>query len=280
MSKGIISASEMERYGYCPLSWWLGRSGVEAEGSEVDSGLAKHREIGDSLRTLLFEESRSRETSSTLLAVVGYITLLVLVALFILWRVGTFEGNIVLIVSLISMLAAAYLLYRLLQSTERIDQLRDDYRLGDGDIEAPDGLSDRSPILKSEKHNLAGRPDYILHEDGIRLPVEVKTGRRPSAPVFSHVLQTGAYCLLIEEATGTPPPEGQLRYGLESEPHTVEWEPKLKAIVLEKLGEMNDALAGRSEVHRNHNRPGKCRNCSRRQGCPERLDRPPAGDNT
>ncbi|MEC8869338.1 MAG: hypothetical protein VX511_01775, partial [Candidatus Thermoplasmatota archaeon] len=95
MSKGIISASEMERYGYCPLSWWLGRSGVEAEGSEVDSGLAKHREIGDSLRTLLFEESRSRETSSTLLAVVGYITLLVLVALFILWRVGTFEGNIV-----------------------------------------------------------------------------------------------------------------------------------------------------------------------------------------
>lgn len=280
MSKEIISASEMERYGYCPLSWWLGRSGVEAKGSEVESGLAKHREIGDSLRTLLFEESRSRETSSTLLAVVGYITLLVLAALFILWQGDVFEGNIVLIVSLVCMLAATYLLYRLLQSTERIDQLRDDYRLGEGDIEAPDGLSDHSPVLKSEKHNLAGRPDYILHEDGARLPVEVKTGRRPQAPFFSHVLQTGAYCLLVEEAGGTPPPGGQLRYGLDSEPHFVAWEPKLRSIVLEKLGEMNDALAGRSEVHRNHNRPGKCRNCSRRQGCPERLDRPPAGDNT
>ena len=161
-----------------------------------------------------------------------------------------------------------------------MDQLRDDYRLGEGDIEAPDGLSDRSPVLKSEKHNLAGRPDYILHEDGARLPVEVKTGRRPQAPFFSHVLQTGAYCLLVEEAGGTPPPGGQLRYGLDSEPHFVAWEPKLRSIVLEKLGEMNDALAGRSEVHRNHNRPGKCRNCSRRQGCPERLDRPPAGGNT
>ena len=280
MSKEIISASEMERYGYCPLSWWLGRSGVEAEGSEVDSGLAKHREIGDSLRTLLFEESRSRETSSTLLAVVGYITLLVLAALFILWQGDAFGGHIVLIVSLVCMLAATYLLYRLLQSTERIDQLRDDYRLGEGDIEAPDGLSDRSPVLKSEKHNLAGRPDYILHEDGARLPVEVKTGRRPQAPFFSHVLQTGAYCLLVEEAGGTPPPGGQLRYGLDSEPHFIAWEPKLRSIVLDKLGEMNDALTGRSEVHRNHNRPGKCRNCSRRQGCPERLDRPPAGDNT
>ena len=79
---------------------------------------------------------------------------------------------------------------------------------------------------------------------------------------------------------GKAPPGGQLRYGLDSEPHTVVWEPKLKAIVLEKLEEMNDALAGRIEVHRNHNRPGKCRNCSRRKGCPERLDRPPAGDNT
>ena len=57
MSKGIISASEMDRYGYCPLSWWLGRSGVEAEGSEVDSGLVKHREIGDSLRTCLLYTS-------------------------------------------------------------------------------------------------------------------------------------------------------------------------------------------------------------------------------
>jgi len=60
MSKKVISASEMERYGYCPLSWWLGRTGVDAEGSEVTSGLEKHQEIGDSLKTLLHEEHKSR----------------------------------------------------------------------------------------------------------------------------------------------------------------------------------------------------------------------------
>ena len=280
MSKEVISASEMERYGYCPLSWWLGRTGVDAEGSEVASGLEKHQEIGASLKMLLHEEHKSRETSSTLLAVVLYIGILVLAALFILWRIGPNEGNIIIIVSLFFMLGASFLLYRLLQSTERVDKLRDDYKLGEGEIEAPDDLTEKSPVLRSDKHNLAGRPDYILHEDGVRIPVEVKTGRRPRAPFFSHVLQTGAYCLLVEEMYGKSPPGGQLRYGLETEPHTVEWEPKLKAIVLEKLEEMNDALAGRSEVHRNHNRPGKCQNCSRRRGCSERLDKPPAGGNT
>jgi CRISPR-associated exonuclease Cas4 len=280
MSKEVISASEMERYGYCPLSWWLGRTGVDAEGSEVASGLEKHQEISASLKMLLHEEHKSRETSSTLLAVVLYIGILVLAALFILWRIGSNEGNIIIIVSLFFMLGASFLLYRLLQSTERVDKLRDDYKLGEGEIEAPDDLTTKSPVLKSDKYNLAGRPDYILHEDGVRIPVEVKTGRRPRAPFFSHVLQTGAYCLLVEEMYGKSPPGGQLRYGLETEPHTVEWEPKLKAIVLEKLEEMNDALAGRSEVHRNHNRPGKCQNCSRRRGCSERLDKPPAGGNT
>ena len=280
MSKEVISASEMERYGYCPLSWWLGRTGIDAEGSEVASGLVKHQEIGASLKTLLHEEHKSRETSSTLLAVVLYIGILVLAALFILWHIGSNEGNIMIIVSLFFMLGASFLLYRLLQSTERVDKLRDDYKLGEGEIEAPDDLTAKSPVLKSDKHNLAGRPDYILHEDGVRIPVEVKTGRRPRAPFFSHVLQAGAYCLLVEEMYGKSPPGGQLRYGLETEPHTVEWEPKLKAIVLEKLEEMNDALAGRSEVHRNHNRPGKCQNCSRRRGCSERLDKPPAGGNT
>ena len=46
MPKQIISASEMERYGYCPLSWYLDSKGVDAEGKEVDSGLEKHKEIG------------------------------------------------------------------------------------------------------------------------------------------------------------------------------------------------------------------------------------------
>ena len=50
----------MERYGYCPLSWHLDLKGIDAEGSEVNTGVEKHKEMGDSLKNLLFEEEKSR----------------------------------------------------------------------------------------------------------------------------------------------------------------------------------------------------------------------------
>src|SRR2546428_13850716 len=42
-------------------------------------------------------------------------------------------------------------------------------------------------------------------------------------------------------------------------------------MVLGKMEEMRAAVARGGDVHRNHNRPGKCIGCSRREGCPERL---------
>jgi len=275
MPKQIISASEMERYGYCPLSWYLDLRGIDAEGDEVNTGVEKHKVIGDSLKNLLVEEEKSRETSTTLMTIVGLIMTVVTIALIILW-VSTDVlrqnmGVILLIIGIGWMLIAAFFLYKLLLSTEKIDQLRDDYNLGEETIETPDGLTEETPVLKSRKYNLAGRPDYMIKENDLRIPVEVKTGRRPKAPFFSHVLQIGAYCLLSEETFRTSPSHGQIRYGFESEPHNVVWEPKLKTLVLEKIEEMNDILEGRTKAHRNHKRVGKCNNCSRRKGCPERL---------
>ena len=276
MPRQIISASEMERYGYCPLSWYLDLKGIDAEGEEVSTGVEKHKEIGDSLKNLLVEEEKSRETSTTLTTIIGLIMGVVTVALIILWissndSVTPNLGAILLIIGIGWMLVASFFLYKLLVTTEKIDKLRDDYNLGEEAIEAPDGLTKETPILKSRKYNLAGRPDYLIKENDLRFPVEVKTGRRPKAPFFSHVLQIGAYCLLSEETFGTIPKYGQIRYGFENEPHNVEWEPKLKTLVVEKIEEMNDILDGRTKAHRNHKRVGKCNNCSRRKGCPERL---------
>jgi CRISPR-associated exonuclease Cas4 len=275
MPKQIISASEMERYGYCPLSWYLDLRGIDAEGDEVNTGVEKHKAIGDSLKNLLVEEEKSRETSTTLMTIVGLIMAVVTIALVILWLstdvLKQNMGVILLIIGIGWMLIAAFFLYKLLLSTEKIDQLRDDYNLGEETIETPDGLTEETPVLKSGKYNLAGRPDYMIKENDLRIPVEVKTGRRPKAPFFSHVLQIGAYCLLSEETFQRSPSHGQIRYGFENEPHDVEWEPKLKTLVLEKIEEMNDILEGRTKAHRNHKRVGKCNNCSRRKGCPERL---------
>ena len=275
MPKQIISASEMERYGYCPLSWYLDLRGIDAEGDEVNTGVEKHKVIGDSLKNLLVEEEKSRETSTTLMTIVGLIMAVVTIALIILWLstdvLRQNMGVILLIIGIGWMLIAAFFLYKLLLSTERIDQLRDDYNLGEETIETPDGLTEETPVLNSRKYNLAGRPDYMIKENDLRIPVEVKTGRRPKAPFFSHVLQIGAYCLLSEETFQKSPSHGQIRYGFENEPHNVDWEPKLKTLVLEKIEEMNDVLEGRTKAHRNHKRVGKCNNCSRRKGCPERL---------
>jgi CRISPR-associated exonuclease Cas4 len=275
MPKQIISASEMERYGYCPLSWYLDLRGIDAEGDEVNTGVEKHKVIGDSLKNLLVEEEKSRETSTTLMTIVGLIMTVVTIALIILWLstdvLRQNMGVILLIIGIGWMLIAAFFLYKLLLSTEKIDQLRDDYNLGEETIETPDGLTEETPVLKSRKYNLAGRPDYMIKENNLRIPVEVKTGRRPKAPFFSHVLQIGAYCLLSEETFRTSPSHGQIRYGFENEPHNVEWEPKLKTLVIEKIEEMNDIREGRTKAHRNHKRVGKCNSCSRRKGCPERL---------
>ena len=276
MSKHIISASEMERYGYCPLSWHLDLKGIDAEGEEVISGVEKHKEIGTSLTNLLVEEKKSRETSSTLLTVVGMIMAVVTVALIILWiatdNLGLNLGVILLIIGIGWMLVASFFLYKLLVSTEKIDKLRDDYKLGEETIETPDGLTDETPILKSQNYNLAGRPDFIIKKGDDRIPVEIKTGRPPRAPFFSHVLQIGAYCLLVEETFNQKPPLGQIRYGFDSKPHEVIWDSKLKNIVIDKLEEMNDILSGKMEAHRNHKRAGKCNSCSRRKNCPERLE--------
>ena len=275
MPKQIISASEMERYGYCPLSWYLDLRGIDAEGDEVNTGVEKHKEMGDSLRNLLVEEEKSRETSTTLMTIVGMIMTLVTIAIIILWlstdALNQNMGVILLIIGIGWMLIASFFLYRLLVSTEKIDQLRDDYKLGEEAIETPDRLTKDTPVLKSRKYNLAGRPDYMIKEGDSRIPVEVKTGRRPKAPFFSHVLQIGAYCLLSEETFQRNPSHGQIRYGFDSDPHIVEWEPKLKNLVVEKIEEMNDILDGKMKAHRNHKRVGKCNNCSRRKGCPERL---------
>ena len=275
MPKQIISASEMERYGYCPLSWYLDLRGIDAEGDEVNTGVEKHKVIGDSLKNLLVEEEKSRETSTTLMTIIGLIMAVVTIALIILWLstdvLRQNMGVILLIIGIGWMLIAAFFLYKLLLSTEKIDQLRDDYNLGEETIETPDGLTEETPVLKSRKYNLAGRPDYMIKENDLRIPVEVKTGRRPKAPFFSHVLQIGAYCLLSEETFQKSPTHGQIRYGFENEPHNVDWEPKLKTLVLEKIEEMNDVLEGRTKAHRNHKRVGKCNSCSRRKGCPERL---------
>lgn len=327
VSGRFISAGDLEKYSYCPLSWWLSTE-FEGESEGLAQGIKEHERLGKSLWRIDSNERTARESeklvfwwaiAATLTAILGLellpfknavpmseilgvVALIwVLAASFFLYKSSksTMDSNVVEyerivlifgivaalvavnavvflitnvrlaqaleLVAVIWLVGASYFLYRSMRSTGIIGALRKEFRVR-GKIEYID--VDESKVFKSEKHGLSGRPDYIIKVEAGLIPVEEKKGRTPRGPLFSHILQVAAYCLLIEEVTGKPPPYGLLKYP--EHEHEIEYNGDLKKVLLEKLGEMR-RLMETEDAHRNHNRPGKCLSCSRREVCPERL---------
>lgn len=93
----------------------------------------------------------------------------------------------------------------------------------------------------SPRYRLVGRPDYLFKEKGRFVPVEIKSGRSPISPYASHVFQLIAYCLLVEENTGSAPPYGIIAY--RNGHFKVEYTPALKAELVKILEEMRQTLA-------------------------------------
>ena len=163
------------------------------------------------------------------------------------------------------LMGASFFMYRTLSSTDIANSLRKEFRV-QGKIEYIDMAG--SKAFKSEKHGLIGRPDYVIKMEDKVIPVEEKKGRTPQGPLFSHILQVAAYCLLIEESTGKAPPYGLIKYP--EHEHEIDYNEDLKKVLLGKLSEMRKIM-DTGEAHRNHNRPGKCRTCSRNAACPEKI---------
>lgn len=67
-------------------------------------------------------------------------------------------------------------------------------------------------ILYSKSVNLSGKPDYLIRENDMVFPVEVKSGKTPDMPYLNHTTQLMAYCLLVEENFGVRPVGGYLKY--------------------------------------------------------------------
>jgi CRISPR-associated exonuclease Cas4 len=122
--------------------------------------------------------------------------------------------------------------------------------------------------LFSSRHRLTGRPDYLVQSRQGVIPVEVKSGAAPGQPYQAHLLQLAAYCLLVEEQEGRPPPYGILKY--DDRAFEVDYGPALRTELLDVLaGIRRDLRAG--EVRRSHDEPGRCRGCGYRDRCEQRL---------
>jgi len=328
MDRGeVISASDLERYGYCPLSWWLGRQS-QSHTPEQEQGDLAHADKAEEYRRIRGIEQKAWDWErmvflfslvATVLAVTG-ISLMratgsvnfewILPLLSIIWFLAVIAmlylsaqrgraiipgrrmqivpiiglvlmvvamniGNLLQADPMVSMIlealallwliAASVALYLSLSAAQKAGEWRSEEGLA-GEIHYVG--TDSSPLYFSERYGLSGRPDFVLEIDGQLIPGDLKTGRTPKGPLFSHILQVAAYCLLIAESSGKRPPYGLLRYG--SEEHEIEFDPEMEKILLEKLEEMRGLMRS-GEVHRNHNRPGKCASCSRRDSCPEKL---------
>ena len=144
-------------------------------------------------------------------------------------------------------------------------------RLKKGKIFYTDKIDNKEEVLVSKKYHVSGRPDSIITLEDKYIPIELKTGRVPKGPYFSHILQIAAYCALVEDKYSARPPYGIIKYGKDTE-FKIDFTPELNELLLEKVNEMQSAIDGK-KLHRNHNRVGKCRYCSRRKKCPERLDK-------
>jgi CRISPR-associated exonuclease Cas4 len=280
----VVSAADLEKFGYCPLSWWRSMEAQSAPApppmpadstKQLAAGQAAHELAGESLKEIRTGEQVVAESEAYIWVFAGVAVGLAFVG-FAVTAVGLQvwpEPLIPLVISLVWLLTAV-LLFRLgLKYYERVREQRAAMAAAEGAVVyVGEGKTvDEDPALFSHRLGLVGAPDSVVEREGLFIPVELKTGRVPKGPFFSHVLQVIAYCALVEEKYGKAPPFGIVKYGPAAE-FEVEYGERQKKLLEDMLGEMRRAFVTK-DVHRNHDRPGKCASCSRREGCPERLDR-------
>jgi len=121
------------------------------------------------------------------------------------------------------------------------------------------------PLYDAES-GLTGRPDYVVDHGGAMIPVEVKSGWAPAEPHDSHLFQLVAYCLLVEQTSGTRPPYGILRY--RNRTFEIDYTPALEA---ELRGLLQEMRKQRLPAPRSHQEPGRCAACGFRGVCDQKL---------
>ena len=122
--------------------------------------------------------------------------------------------------------------------------------------------------LYAKRYGLTGKPDYLLKQGRATIPVEVKPGRHAPRPYPSDLMQLAAYCLLVEESTGTAPPYGLLRYA--DATFRMPYTAAVRAKLLTTLAAMRDLLEA-PDAERSHTQAGRCAGCGFRAVCTEAL---------
>ncbi len=123
--------------------------------------------------------------------------------------------------------------------------------------------------LFSNRYRLVGKPDYLVRQGRMIIPVEVKSARlRGRPPHDSHKMQLAAYCLLVEDALGVRPDYGILRYA--DATIRLDYTDALRRELLAAMTAMRRAAA-LPDIPRSHDDPARCHFCGYRESCDEAL---------
>ena len=178
-------------------------------------------------------------------------------------------GFILIVIAFVWTFLATWQLQRSLTAENQMVVSREKAGLEEGTELVYSDDDKSSDLLLDEVSGLRGRPDQIVIIDGEFIPVEQKTGKVPKKPHQSHRLQLLAYISLVETSTGKIPPYGILRYG-DEDIHQVYWDEHAKQHLHDNIIQVQRLMV-EGGAKRNHEREGKCRNCSRRYACSESL---------
>lgn len=261
------SAGEVEQFAYCAHNWYLARHGATGAGAGSERGIARHAELGRAQAAIEGKKEEYRSGlawSLRMLLVVGSISFLgfELVAL----RASPLHILFLTIaLSLTSFSAGLMAIGLHAQREYRSEQRR--AGIVPGKLAGSD-LAGAGELMVDPQWGLSGKPDYWIRTEHGPVPVELKTGRTPPAPFPSHALQVACYLRLLEVTTGTRP-----EYGLVNYPggvFRIPWDDAARHDLQHLLSRMAEAeRVGRAD--RDHEQPGRCRGCSRREACDQRL---------
>ena len=147
-----------------------------------------------------------------------------------------------------------------------VNQRKKTLHLPSGKITYTDLHTLAQPLFSST-YRLTGKPDFILKQKDAWIPVEYKSGRYETPPIY-HILQVAAYCQLIEDTEHSVVPYGWVVYPTGR--FQVAFSAQLRFQLQKVLDEIRCAKKS-GWVELNHYSPRKCRRCSFRVVCPYRL---------
>ena len=178
-------------------------------------------------------------------------------------------GFVLVTIAMLWTLISSWQLQRVLMADSASELARSHTGLDENiEVAYSDAENDKGLLIDADS-GLRGRPDQIVIMDGEFIPVEQKTGKVPHKPHYSHKMQIMAYIHLVEVTTGKTPPFGILSYGGDNN-HQILWDDYNRNTLKDGVKEVQRLMVEGGAI-RNHDRPGKCKSCSRRHACPDNL---------